>query len=670
MTLLSALLAAALLLAACDGGTPTPTPEPTAAPTATSTAVPALQPHTPTPAATATPTPEPTVSALRSTATPTAAATTPTAPSAPTATSVPARSFLPIPEPPRGDPIELAERLKYGGGTKLAPLTLIETELAVGHVEEFHVLDIGDLRPFTVEAELRLVSEHAYFYVERGARVRDSQLEASARELEEQIIPTIRRLVNPEWEPGAGIDSRLTILNARIPNIAGYYNLLDTLPRAVNRLSNERPMVYLSLLAVQPGGDRYHGVLTHELQHAAQADADPFETAWVHEGAAEYAAAAAGYRGGPEGFFFVPPGIQLTLWPDEHDAVGPHYAAAYSFMTYLAQRVGEDALVSLLTSPLTGAEGVESFLAAQGIDDDFDAFFLKWTVDNLKRALALAGNSFGAGLRSRISGTGEVEREASQYAADYVLVDSDDRARRLLFEGSPEVRLLPTSPPSGKMMWWSNRGDGIDATLTRAFDLTGVSDASLNFDLWFDIEESFDFAYVMASRDGGLSWNVLEGSHSTVDDPLGQSFGPAYTGKSGGGRSARWVQEEIDLSDYAGGEVLIRFEYVTDQAVHAEGLLLDDLRLEATDFFDAAESDAGWQAEGFFRTDNRVPQTYGVRLVEFGAEPRVVEVPLDETLRGEVALPANGPGGVVLVAPTARVTGVPAPYRVAVEYIE
>ena len=48
----------------------------------------------------------------------------------------------------------------------------------------------------------------------------------------------------------------------------------------------------------------------------------------------------------------------------------------------------------------------------------------------------------------------------------------------------------------------------------------------------------------------------------------------------------------------------------------------------------------------------------------------VVEVPLDEALRGEVSLPANGPGVVVLVAPTAPVTGVPAAYRVAVEYVE
>ena len=379
---------------------------------------------------------------------------------------------------------------------EIAPLPRIETELAVGHVEEFHVLDPLALRPFTVEAELRLVSEHAYFYVERGARVRDGALEASARELEEHIIPGIRRLVNPGWEPGAGIDSRLTILNARIPNVAGYYNLLDTLPHAVNSLSNERPMVYLSLLALQPGGDRYHGTLAHELQHAAQAAADPYETAWVHEGAAEYAAAAAGYRGGPEDFFFVPPGIQLTLWPDEFEAAGPHYAAAFSFVRYLAQRVGDDALASLFSSPLTGIEGVEAFLSEQGIDGGFDAFFLDWMVENLKRALSIVGEAFGAGLRGRISGAGAVEREAGQYAADYVLVDSDDRARRLVFEGRAETALLPTTPRSGEMMWWSNRGDGIDATLTRAFDLTGVSDASLTFDLWFDIEEGFDFAYV------------------------------------------------------------------------------------------------------------------------------------------------------------------------------
>ena len=668
LSLLAAVLAAALVLASCDGGAPTP-----AAPTAPAHTA------TPVPTAESTPPPSPSSRAAEPTALPTATALAPTI--APTLTPTPAHTptpapipappadFLPIPKPPRGDPIELAERLKFGGGMKIEPLQRIETELAVGHVEEFHVLDPGELRPFTVEAELRLVSEHAYFYVERGVRVRDSQLTASARELEERIIPAIRRLVNPDWEPGAGIDSRLTILNARIPNVAGYYNLLDTLPRAVNRLSNERPMVYLSLLALQPGGDRYYGTLAHELQHAAQAAADPFEAAWVHEGAAEYVADVAGYRGGPEAFFFVPPGIQLTLWPAEYEAVGPHYGAAYSFMTYLGERVGEDALVSLLTSPLTGIEGVEAFLGEQGIDGGFDAFFLEWTVDNLKRALAIAGEAFGFGLRSRIAGAGEVEREGSQYAADYVIIDSDDRPRRLVFEGRAETALLPTTPPSGRMMWWSNRGDGVDATLTRAFDLSGVSQASLAFDLWFDIEEGFDFAYVLASRDGGASWDVLEGRHSTVRDPLDLSFGPAYTAKSGGGRTARWIEEEIDLTGYVGGEVLLRFEYVTDQATHAEGMLIDDLRLEAAGFFDDAESEAGWTAEGFFRTDNRVPQTYGVRLVEFGGE-NVVEVPLDEALRGEVSLPANGPGVVVLVAPAAPVTGVPAAYRIAVEYVE
>ena len=663
LSLLAAVLAAALVLASCDGAAPTPAPT---APTPTATPVPTAELTTP---------PSPSARAAEPTATapvPTIAPTpTPTPVHTPTPAPIPVppADFLPIPKPPHGDPIELAERLKFGGGMKIEPLQRIETELAVGHVEEFHVLDPGALRPFTVEAELRAVSEHAYFFVERGTRVPDSAIAASARELEERIIPAIRRLVNPGWDPGAGLDSRLTILHARIPNVGGYYSLLDTLPRAVNRLSNERPMVYLSLLALQPGNRQYFSVLAHELQHAAQAAADPFEAAWVHEGASEYVASLAGYQGGPEAFYFVPPNTQLTLWPDEFEAAGPHYAAAYSFVRYLGERVGEAAIVSLLSSPLTGVEGVEAFLVEQGIAGGFDEFFYDWTEDNLKAALAVAGGAFGFRLGRSIAGAGEVEAQASQYAADYIRIEPDDRARRLVFQGRAETALLPTTPRSGRMMWWSNRGDAVDATLTRAFDLTGVSQASLAFDLWFDIEEGFDFAYVLASRDGGASWDVLEGRHSTVRDPLDLSFGPAYSAKSGGGRTARWIEEEIDLTGYAGGEVLLRFEYVTDQATHAEGMLIDDLRLEAAGFFDDAESEAGWTAEGFFRTDNRVPQTYGVRLVEFGGG-NVVEVPLDDALRGEVSLPANGPGVVVLVAPAAPVTGVPAAYRVAVEYVE
>ena len=43
------------------------------------------------------------------------------------------------------------------------------------------------------------------------------------------------------------------------------------------------------------------------------------------------------------------------------------------------------------------------------------------------------------------------------------------------------AELLPVTPRSGEACWWSNDGDGIDTTLTRRFDLTGVDTATLRF---------------------------------------------------------------------------------------------------------------------------------------------------------------------------------------------
>jgi immune inhibitor A len=40
-----------------------------------------------------------------------------------------------------------------------------------------------------------------------------------------------------------------------------------------------------------------------------------------------------------------------------------------------------------------------------------------------------------------------------------------------------------------------------------------------------------------------------------------------------------WINEMVDLSQYAGQNLTLRFEYVTDSNVTGEGFLLDDLSI-------------------------------------------------------------------------------------------
>ena len=69
----------------------------------------------------------------------------------------------------------------------------------------------------------------------------------------------------------------------------------------------------------------------------------------------------------------------------------------------------------------------------------------------------------------------------------------------------------------------------------------------------------------------------------------------------------------VDLSRYAGKEVLIQFEYITDAAVNGDGFLIDDIRIEALGYVSDLEvDDGGWEADGFVRIQNQLPQRFGI----------------------------------------------------------
>jgi len=196
-------------------------------------------------------------------------------------------------------------------------------------------------------------------------------------------------------------------------------------------------------------------------------------------------------------------------------------------------------------------------------------------------------------------------------------------------------------------VWYSNRADLSNMTLTREVDLTRVSGkATLRFWTWHDIERDYDYAYVVVSSDGGKTWDVLPGKTTVTTNPNGSSYGAAFTGRSGvkdDKQPAQWVQEEMDLSAYAGKRVLLRFEYITDDAYNTSGWAVDDITIPEINFTDDIESGtSGWDAKGFIRSDNVLPQKYIVQVIEQGATTRVRRVTLDSLNRGNYTIAGFG----------------------------
>ena len=541
----------------------------------------------------------------------------------------------------------------------------------MGRQDVFWVADLVDKEMYQVEAELLYVSEHAYWYFEKGFEPREETLVAAAQTFEEVIYPVVTGAFGTEWTPGVDNDPHMSILHSPLRAAAGYFSASDEYPREVYPFSNEREIFYMNTRSFSVGSTAYLGTLAHELQHAVHWASDPGEETWVNEGLSEVAKNLAGYGLSFISYFIASPATTLTTWPSNRGSTLPHYGAASLFMEYLARHYGgHDNLSGLVARPEDGIEGITAYLQSLGYEVTFQEVFRDWLVANYLDSHEIGvysydGLNVGVGLAATIQEHGHHSGTTPQYAGEYIEVRLDEGDVRVSFQGQVETPLLPTSAHSGSYCWWGNRGDSIDSTLTAGIDLSQVSRATLSFWVWYAIEESWDYAYVEVSTDGGQSWDILEGDLASPENPLGLSFGPGYTGQSGG-----WQQDSVDLTPYAGMEVLLRFEYVTDDALNEDGICIDDISIPETGYSDAAESEGVWNALGFVRTDNRVPQSYLVQVIEMGNEITVREMPLDQDGNGSLVLRGFGVGlerAVVIIAPIAPKTTQPSSYVLSVE---
>ena len=546
----------------------------------------------------------------------------------------------------------------------------------VGHRERFFVTDLGSREVYEIEAVLQAVSESAYWYVDEGVEVSDGELREAAGEFEGRIRPAIVGAIGDVWTPGVDGDPRLTVLHTPLDAAAGYFGASDEYPRATHPYSNQREMIYMGL---PPGSAAYLGVLAHEFQHAVHWHLDEGEDAWVNEGMSEIAAFIAGGSLDFTGAFLRRPEVQLNYWPDAPYATAAHYGAAALFVGYVAQRCGGyGELGELARERADGVNGVNRYLARCGLA--FEDVFADWVVANYLDApqdehggvYGYADHDVRVSRVTRVVSDFEERRSQAQLSARYYEIALPEGDAVVEFEGNAVVAQTGADGcRSGRRCWWSGAGDSVHTYLEREFDLSGLSEATLEFWMWADIEEDWDYGYVSVSTDGGASRTTLDGRHTTRANPLGNNFGAGVTGDSGG-----WVAERMDLTRYAGeANVLLRFEYVTDEGVNLDGWLIDDVSVPELGFADDGERAGGWRAMGWRHTDNVLAQGYVVQVVEVGVDG-VVEVRRmgladdgDGRVRGSARVEGFGAGverAVVVVSPVAGGTYRRAEYGVRV----
>lgn len=553
---------------------------------------------------------------------------------------------------PINDPIDLAARL---GGKLNVPNVLIDTEAPyeVGAQKSFWATNTDTNENFKVQATLRYVGDNIYFWIENSVRYNQSDLIPLAETFDKEIIPTDREFFGEEWNPGVDGDPRFYVLYAGNlgMNLAGYYSSADELHPDAHPYSNAHEMFLINSDTVDLRDNYIYGTMAHEFQHMIHWYQDRNEETWVNEGFSMLAEHVNNYdAGGFDWEYMDNTDMQLNDWGGDVGDNGPHYGASYIFFVYFLDRFGDDATKALVRHDENGFTGIEKVMEELDLvnpttEKPYTAneFFADWAVANLLQDTSIENGRYGYLSysptyvdmeKSVMACPTKLNGDVYQYGVDYIEIDCGS-LDSIQITASEAVRLLPfNAPSSGDYFIWSNVGDESNSHLSQTFDLSQVSgEAALTFKTWYDIEEDYDYIYISASTDG-QTWRILDSENCTSDNPSGNSYGCGWNGTTTG-----WIDEKVDLSDYVGQTVTLRFDYVTDAAVNGKGMAIDDLAIDAIGYSTDLETDlGGWTAEGFVRVQNHLPQTMNLTIVTYTNNGISVD---HRSFQGDLVIPAS-----------------------------
>lgn len=534
---------------------------------------------------------------------------------------------------------------------------------------------LGDVRTFRLEgqvltATLLAVTPHLYFWAEEGLAWDAAETQTVADQVENDLLPQFQALFQVEWPVGLDNDPHISVLHLDSvdpDDELGFFDRVNQYPRALEPDSNEQEMIFMNMRALRLGERLYLATLLHELEHVLQWSLDANEALWLDEGLAQLTELHSGFNTAASADYLREPDTPLNRWTYDDDAVYAHYAAGYLFAVYLWEQLGDAAIPYLVQQSADGLTAVRATLAHFQPGTSLEEFLTDWATANLLNDPQL-DHRYGY-RRLRLGQPTMVARahglpfertgELAPLGVDYIALQASSPFTLTLAADTLATR-LPFPARSGEQVWLATPADDSNAQLTHAFDLGGLSDATLQFWAWYDLEIDYDYAYVLISADHGATWDILHPQHAAASD-----FGPAFNGRS---RNARddvrgWVSESLSLQAYVDRPILVRFELLTDAATTGDGLALDDIAIPELHFFDDMENGPGdWRNQGFSLSTVSLPQAWGVRLIIDSDPPVVRSLRLDAFNQGQWAINLQGEPATLIVMPLNAFTTRPATY--------
>jgi PKD repeat protein/murein tripeptide amidase MpaA len=109
-------------------------------------------------------------------------------------------------------------------------------------------------------------------------------------------------------------------------------------------------------------------------------------------------------------------------------------------------------------------------------------------------------------------------------------------------------------------------------------DLTNAFAAQITFYAKWNIEADYDYVQFQVSTDGGTTWIGQCGNYTNAGTSANGSVQPNNQPVYDGVMSS-WVMEEINLSDYLGQIIKVRFQLRSDGGTRKDGFYFDDFNI-------------------------------------------------------------------------------------------
>lgn len=203
----------------------------------------------------------------------------------------------------------------------------------------------------------------------------------------------------------------------------------------------------------------------------------------------------------------------------------------------------------------------------------------------------------------------------TQHEVDFDSLENESISLVSTVDHSAVNQIKVNLPPSkldfpaayaGEYQFYSNKGDMQENSMSFAVDLPAGT-SSLTMKARWEIEQDYDYLQVL------VNGTPITGNHTLNSNPHYPTLGDYISGNSadivGAEGSLKWLDLTFDLSAYAGQNVTIKFNYVTDQASGGYGFVADEIRVTngALDFISVdGETEGQATLRGFTRLADKI----------------------------------------------------------------